>query len=270
MKVQYCQKTGLRKGKWSHEEDQQLIAYIKRFRIWNWNEIAKAADLLRSGKSCRLRWMNYLKPDLKHGNFTKEEDEIIVEMYKTMGSKWSRIASKLSGRSDNEIKNHWHTNLRKHGDRHSKMRSDRRNKEKTTMSYDEDQQASRSEFSITMANNEPYNIFETNFTSFEQFVIEQQPLSVEDYDIEGSWNIVIADHTLSSSQLMYSSSTSSSSISNNQYEEEICTSTTIQEQDENSYGDTMLMISGEEFPQIEGTLHEFFNDWEFLHAILTT
>ncbi|XP_047339698.1 myb-related protein 305-like [Impatiens glandulifera] len=263
MKVQFCQKTGLKKGKWSHEEDQQLKAYIKRYRVWNWNEMAKAADLLRSGKSCRLRWMNYLKPDLKHGNFTKEEDEIIVEMYNTMGSKWSRIASRLSGRSDNEIKNHWHTNLRKHGDRHNKIKKNHQNKEKITKSYYEDQQASRSEFNIAMENNLPYNIFETNFTSVEPFVIEQQPLSVEDYDIEESWNIVIADHTLSSSQLVYSSSTSSSSISNNQYEEEICASTTIQENYENSYWDTMLMISGEELPQFEGTLHEIFNDWEF-------
>ncbi|XP_059635378.1 transcription factor MYB4-like [Cornus florida] len=103
----------LRKGAWSPEEDQRLVAYIRRYGIWNWNVTPKAAGLLRSGKSCRLRWVNYLRPGIKHGNFSKEEEETIVELHEMLGNKWSAISAKLSGRTDNEIKNHWHSHLNK-------------------------------------------------------------------------------------------------------------------------------------------------------------
>ncbi|KAJ8761735.1 hypothetical protein K2173_004544 [Erythroxylum novogranatense] len=103
----------LRKGAWSPEEDRMLIAYIGRYGIWNWTEMPKAAGLSRSGKSCRLRWMNYLRPGVKRGNFTKEEVQTITQMHQTLGNRWSTIASKLPGRTDNEVKNYWHTHLSK-------------------------------------------------------------------------------------------------------------------------------------------------------------
>ncbi|XP_059635396.1 transcription factor MYB4-like [Cornus florida] len=103
----------LKKGVWSPEEDQWLIAYIKRHDIQNWNLTPIAAGLLRSEKSCRLRWVNYLRPGIKHGNFSKEEEETIVELHEMVGNKWSAISAKLSGRTDNEIKNHWHCHLKK-------------------------------------------------------------------------------------------------------------------------------------------------------------
>ncbi|WCJ33459.1 myb domain protein 72 [Euphorbia peplus] len=68
----------LRKGKWSVEEDLKLKSYIERYGIWNWNEMPKFAGLLRSGNSCRHRWINYLRPDIKRGNFRKEEEETIA------------------------------------------------------------------------------------------------------------------------------------------------------------------------------------------------
>ncbi|KAF7850127.1 hypothetical protein BT93_L5827 [Corymbia citriodora subsp. variegata] len=107
------EKKRLKKGAWSVEEDEKLTAYIKRHGIWNWSRMAGPAGLRRSGKSCRLRWMNYLRPNLKHGNFTKEEVETIIKLHEVLGNKWSAIASKLVGRTDNEVKNYWNTHLKK-------------------------------------------------------------------------------------------------------------------------------------------------------------
>ncbi|XP_068656388.1 transcription factor MYB58-like [Aristolochia californica] len=108
-----CEKIGLKKGPWTPSEDMRLMAYIQKYGHGNWRALPKQAGLLRCGKSCRLRWINYLRPDIKRGNFTPEEEETIIKLHRLLGNKWSKIASRLSGRTDNEIKNVWNTHLKK-------------------------------------------------------------------------------------------------------------------------------------------------------------
>ncbi|WJX53802.1 hypothetical protein P8452_39756 [Trifolium repens] len=108
-----CEKQHTNKGAWSKEEDDRLIKYIKDNGEGCWRSLPKAAGLARCGKSCRLRWINYLRPDLKRGNFTPQEDELIISLHAAVGNKWSLIAQKLPGRTDNEIKNYWNTHIKR-------------------------------------------------------------------------------------------------------------------------------------------------------------
>ncbi|KAF2300869.1 hypothetical protein GH714_017933 [Hevea brasiliensis] len=103
----------LKKGPWTSAEDAILIEYVKKHGEGNWNAVQKHSGLSRCGKSCRLRWANHLRPNLKKGAFTQEEEQLIIELHAKMGNKWARMAAHLPGRTDNEIKNYWNTRIKR-------------------------------------------------------------------------------------------------------------------------------------------------------------
>ncbi|PPD84445.1 hypothetical protein GOBAR_DD18624 [Gossypium barbadense] len=108
-----CTKVGLHRGPWTPREDTLLINYVQTHGEGHWRSLPKKAGLLRCGKSCRLRWMNYLRPDIKRGNISTDEDDLIIRLHSLLGNRWSLIAGRLPGRTDNEIKNYWNTYLSK-------------------------------------------------------------------------------------------------------------------------------------------------------------
>ncbi|XP_050367638.1 transcription repressor MYB5 [Argentina anserina] len=112
-KTPCCVKVGLKRGPWTPEEDELLANYINKEGEGHWRTLPKRAGLLRCGKSCRLRWMNYLRPSVKRGQIASDEEDLILRLHRLLGNRWSLIAGRIPGRTDNEIKNYWNTHLSK-------------------------------------------------------------------------------------------------------------------------------------------------------------
>ncbi|KAJ1379799.1 SANT/Myb domain [Sesbania bispinosa] len=104
---------GVRKGAWTYEEDNLLKACINKYGVGKWHLVPEKAGLNRCRKSCRLRWLNYLNPNINRGSFTEDEVDMILRLHKLLGNRWSLIAARLPGRTANDVKNYWHTHLSK-------------------------------------------------------------------------------------------------------------------------------------------------------------
>nr|CCU64179.1 ScMYB27 protein [Saccharum hybrid cultivar Co 86032] len=108
-----CDKVGVKKGPWTPEEDLMLVSYVQEHGPGNWRAVPTNTGLMRCSKSCRLRWTNYLRPGIKRGNFTEQEEKLIIHLQALLGNRWAAIASYLPERTDNDIKNYWNTHLKK-------------------------------------------------------------------------------------------------------------------------------------------------------------
>ncbi|KAL3640584.1 Myb-like DNA-binding domain [Castilleja foliolosa] len=108
-----CDKIGVKKGPWTPEEDIILVSYIQEHGPGNWRAVPTNTGLMRCSKSCRLRWTNYLRPGIKRGDFTQDEEKMIIHLQALLGNRWAAIASYLPQRTDNDIKNYWNTHLKK-------------------------------------------------------------------------------------------------------------------------------------------------------------
>ncbi|KAK4417565.1 Transcription factor [Sesamum alatum] len=131
-----CDQQGWRKGPWTPEEDKLLVEYVREHGEGRWSCVSKSSGLNRSGKSCRLRWVNYLRPGLKKGHLTPQEEGIIIELHSLWGNKWSTIARYLPGRTDNEIKNYWRTHFKKRKPSHTQEEKRKSHRQKQLQEND--------------------------------------------------------------------------------------------------------------------------------------
>ncbi|XP_042510449.1 transcription factor MYB90-like [Macadamia integrifolia] len=102
-----------RKGSWSEEEDKLLRRCVEMYGEGNWRHIPSRAGLNRCRKSCRLRWLNYLRPNIKRGDFALDEVDLIIRLHRLLGNRWTLIAGRIPGRTANDVKNYWNSHLSK-------------------------------------------------------------------------------------------------------------------------------------------------------------
>ncbi|KAJ0694522.1 putative transcription factor MYB family [Helianthus annuus] len=128
---------GWRKGPWTPMEDKLLMEYVALHGEGRWSSVAGCSGLKRNAKSCRLRWVNYLRPGLKKSQLSPQEEGIIIELHALWGNRWSKIARYLPGRTDNEIKNYWRTHFKKKG---KPLQNENKQKYEAQFNYNQDLQ----------------------------------------------------------------------------------------------------------------------------------
>ncbi|OIT26918.1 PREDICTED: myb-related protein 340-like [Nicotiana attenuata] len=191
---------GWRKGPWTPEEDKLLSEYVNLHGEGRWSSVSRCAGLNRTGKSCRLRWVNYLRPGLKRGHITPQEEGIIIELHALWGNKWSTIARYLPGRTDNEIKNYWRTHFKK-----KQKASAKQDKRKIQRQRNQQQQnctianklSPKAEEAIMQKSDEQYdNEYQdaVTFTNYHQNmdpVVDLPPVVTTSSDISYAWTDTI-------------------------------------------------------------------------------
>ncbi|XP_055807844.1 transcription factor MYB86-like [Solanum dulcamara] len=155
-----CSKQKVKRGLWSPEEDEKLIRHITTHGHGCWSSVPKLAGLQRCGKSCRLRWINYLRPDLRRGSFTEQEERTIIDVHRILGNRWAQIAKHLPGRTDNEVKNFWNSCIKKKliaqgldPNTHNLLKNKSNNSTKKSNNYTYHNQDSTSTFTIDTSTN---------------------------------------------------------------------------------------------------------------------
>ncbi|XP_052199942.1 transcription factor RAX2-like [Diospyros lotus] len=184
-----CDKTRVKRGSWSPEEDAALKNYIQRFGTGgNWISLPHKAGLKRCGKSCRLRWLNYLRPGIKRGGFTEEEDDIILSLYHAIGSKWSVIASHLPGRTDNDVKNHWNTKLKKKKKKNESFKASPSSSSATTFATHESDRSYHCYENSTFPSSSSSNVYMSMNYDRQNNIINQAPkeLAPPDHQVQAS------------------------------------------------------------------------------------
>ncbi|XP_076883316.1 MYB-like transcription factor EOBII [Bidens hawaiensis] len=176
-----------RKGPWTREEDDLLIEYVRMHGEGRWSSVASCSGLKRSGKSCRLRWVNYLRPGLKKGQLTPQEEGMIIELHALWGNKWSTIARYLPGRTDNEIKNYWRTNFKKKG-----TPSQNHKKQKLEAAFRRGQYYQQEDNNIGKIDDDVVGV-KSSSTSNDQQQHQQHNQCLVAQDVQSWWDVVLED-----------------------------------------------------------------------------